>query len=354
MRAIRLTRQTWLALTAAVAFVVLALLIAVLPVPYVVYSPGSAYDILATDDEGQPMIRVEGIPAEPANGKLHMTTVAVTRADARTSLPEAVLAFLLPRRDALPRDAVYDPGKTSEQVRAEERRMMDTSQQDAVVAALRAAEVPVEQLPMISSVTVASPADERLRPGDLVLAVDGAAVTTPEEVATRITGQRAGEPIRFTVEREGRLVNADVVTAENPNSPGRAMIGVEIGLGYRYEPRVNFGISHDIGGPSAGLVFALAIYDQIAPADVLQGRSVAGTGRINPAGRVGPIGGLQEKIASAERADASVFLVPAANCRDLADLRTDLELIRVDTLQDAVTGLQALGNPARAAEVPRC
>ena len=354
MRSIKLTRQTWLALTAAVVFVVLALLIAVLPVPYVVYSPGTAYDVLADADADAPIVVLEGIPTHEVNGKLHMTTVAVTRPTARTSLPEAMLAFWLPARDALPRSAVYDPAKTGDEIRAEERLMMDTSQQDAIVAALREADVPVEELPMISVVIASGPSNGRLFPGDLILQVEGQPVRTPEEVRERLRDKEVGTSLRITVSREGRVVNADVTPMENPHEPGGAAIGVEVGVGYRFDPTVNFGVSHEIGGPSAGLVFALAIYEQITPEDVLQGRSVAATGQIGPDGRVGRIGGLHEKIAGAEREDVSVFLVPAPNCPDLQRLRTDLELIRVATLHDAVEGLAALGDPARSAEVPRC
>lgn len=354
MRSIRLTRQTWSALVSAVTFVVLALLIVVLPVPYVVYSPGRAYDILGVDERGTPTLQVEGLPTHPPTGKLHMTTVAVTRADARTSLPEAVLAFWLPRRDALPRDAVYDPGKTSAEVRAEDRVMMDTSQQDAVVAALREAGVPVEQLPVVSAVTVSGPANGVLQPADLIIAVDGYPTATPSEVGTRIRAGEIGEPVRLTIERDRRTLEVDVTTAVSPTDPALAWIGIEVGVGYRYAPRVTFGLDHHIGGPSAGLVFAVGLYDKISPGDLVDGRSIAGTGEIDPDGRIHPIGGLQEKIASAERVDASVFLVPAGNCRDIAGLGTDLEIIRVETLHDAVRGLQALNDPARAAEVPRC
>lgn len=354
MRSVRLSRQTWLALAAAVTFVVLALLITVLPVPYVVYSPGRAYDVLAVDAQGEPALQVEGLPTYPPTGELHMTTVAVTRADARASLPEAVMAFWLPRRDALPRDSVYDPGKTSEEVRAEERQMMDTSQQDATVAALREADVPVEQVPVVAAVTVSGPANGRLQPGDLILSVDGETTPNPADVGNRVRATAVGESVRFTVEREREILDVDVTTTAGPSDPAVAWVGIDVGTGFRYEPRIDFGLTHDVGGPSAGLVFALAIYDQISPDDLLQGRSVAGTGEIDPTGRVRPIGGLQEKIASAERVDASVFLVPGDNCRDLAGLRTDMDLIRAETLQDAIRGLRALGDPARVGEIPRC
>lgn len=350
---LRFTRQTWLALVAACAFVVFAVLIAIVPVPFVVYSPGRAYDVLGIDDRGRPLLSVQGIENFPTDGMMHMTTVSVTRPNASTSLPEAVLAFWLPKRDALPRAAVYDPGKSSEQVRAEERLLMNTSQQDAVVAALRAADQPVEELPVVSSVTVSAPAHGLLEPGDLILGVNGVDTATADEVREAIGSGGVGEVITITVERDRRTLPVEVRTIAGNRDPEIPVIGIEVGMGYRYVPRVHFGVNNEVGGPSAGLVFAVALYDRITPGDLLGGRSVAGTGNIDANGRVGSIGGLHEKIASAERAGASIFLVPAGNCRDLAGLRTSLDLIRVETLDDALEGLRYAGSP-NSARVSRC
>lgn len=351
--AFRFTRQTWLAMVSACAFVVLAALIAVVPVPFVVYSPGQAYNVLGTDPQGQPLLSVEGIETFPTHGELHMTTVAVTRADAHTNLPEALLAFWLPKRDALPRDAVYDPGKSSDQVRAEERLMMDTSQQDAVVAGLRAAGEPVEELPVVSSVTVSGPSFTRLQPGDLILAVDGDATETAEDVREAIRSRAVGEVTIILVERDRRTLPVEVRTRAGNRNPEVPVIGIEVSSGYRYTPRVHFGVDHEVGGPSAGLVFAVALYDQITPGDLLRGRTVAGTGDLGPEGWVRPIGGLREKVASAERVGATIFLVPAENCADVVGLPTSMDFIRVDTLDDALDGLRYAGS-ANTHRVPRC
>lgn len=354
MRRFRLTRQTRLSLAAAVGFVVLALLIAVLPAPYVLYSPGRAYAVAGPETNADPVIRIDGIATYPVHGQLHMTTVAVTRADARTSLAAAVYAYWAPNRDALPRDSVYDPGKTTEQVRAEERQMMDTSQQDATVAGLRAAHIPVEEVPVIAAVTLSGPANGQLVPGDLVLAVDGQPISSPQELRSLIQARRIGQPVRLGIERDRRPMDVEVVTVASNQDPERPVLGVQIGIGYRYSPTVTFGVSHDIGGPSAGVVFALAVFALVTPEDLLRGRSVAGTGEIQPDGHVQAIGGLQEKLAGAEAAGATIFLVPGANCGDLQGVRTKMELIRVDTLDDAINGLRHLGDPAAANLVPRC
>jgi Lon-like protease len=131
------TRQTWTAFVSALAFICLAVLLVLVPVPFVSWSPGGTRDTLGNVGQ-EPMIKVQGTDTYPTTGQLDMTIVAVTPADARLSLPQALLAYWLPHRDVLPRDAVYAPGKSAEEVENEDADMMETAQDDAVVAALRA------------------------------------------------------------------------------------------------------------------------------------------------------------------------------------------------------------------------
>ncbi|GAB3703897.1 YlbL family protein [Mariniluteicoccus flavus] len=349
-----LTRQTWTALASAIAFVGLALALALVPVPYVVYSPGRAYDVMGVDAQGQPILRVEGAQTFDTPGRLSMTTVAVSRSDSSASLPEVLLAHVLPSRDALPRDSVYQRGQSVDQVRSEEKRKMDTSQQDAVVAALRAARQPVEEWPVVSTVTVSGPANNKLRPGDLVLAVDGRQTRTVGDVQRAVASRSAGDTITFTVWRDRREQRVAITSTSRHNDPKAAAVGIDSGVGYRYPQTVRFGISQEVGGPSAGLVFALGLYDKLTPDPLLAGRNIAGTGTITADGVVGPIGGIQEKIAGAEEAGATVFVVPAANCADLAGVSTKLDLIRADTLATTIDALKKSANPATANQVPRC
>ena len=144
------------------------------------------------------------------------------------------------------------------------------------------------------------------------------------------------------------------VTVVSTTQEGQPVVGITLREGFRYGPRISFELGQRIGGPSAGLVFALAIYDKITPGELLGGRHVAGTGSINPAGDVGGIGAIQEKIAGAEDAGATVFLVPAPNCADLDGVRTDMTLVKVGTLRDAIAALETLQQPDGADRVPRC
>lgn len=347
--------QTLTALVSSATFFVLVMIVAVAPVPFVAWSPGRALDVAGRDNAGEPVIRVEGLPSAPINGHLRMTTVSVTSVDSHLGLLQAILNHAAPNRDVLPRRMVYPPNKSTQEVKAEEIRMMDDSQANAVIAALRAAGQVVEELPRVDAVSLSGPALNKLQPGDLITAVDGTPVKSTQDVGTRVRAHRIGTPVVFSVLRAGAEMGITVNAAAAPNNPDQAAVGIEVGLGYRYTPKVTYGLDPSIVGPSAGVIFSLAIYDLVTPdEDLLAGRDVAGTGTIRPDGTVGPIGGIQEKIQGAQRAGSKIFLVPAANCKDLAGVRTDMELVKVATLRDAITGLQKLKASQDGTGVPRC
>src|SRR5512132_1645822 len=347
------TRQTWTALVSALAFICLAVLLVVVPVPFVSWSPGGTRDTLGNVGN-EPMIKVQDVDTYPTTGQLDMTIVAITPADARLSLPQALLAYWLPHRDALPRDAVYAPGKSAEEVESEDADMMETAQDDAVVAALRADGRSVTEMPAIYSVTVGGPAHKLLLPGDLVVSVDGVATLDDDAVAKRIRAHSIGERVRFVVIRNKVQTDVSVTTVESNVQSDVPVVGITLATGYRYAPDISFDLGQQIGGPSAGLVFALAIYDKITNGPLLAGRHLAGTGKITPNGDVQAIGGIQEKISAAQKAGATAFFVPANNCRDLEGVRTTMTLIKGATLNDAIKAVQAVNSYGDGAVLPHC
>ena len=331
-----MTRQTWTALVSALLFVALAVPLAILPVPFVAWSPGGTANVLGEVD-GKPLISIEGVPTFPTSGQLDLTIVSGTSADGRLTLPEALFAYWLPGRDTLPRDAVFPPGQSADEVKAAEAEMMETSQGEAVVAALRAAGQPVEQLPAVFSVTVGGPAYDRLEPGDLVLSVNGVVTPDVDAVGDQIRSHRAGERVDFVVLRNRVETSVRVTATESATEAGTAVVGITLGQGYAYGPDITFDLGQQLGGPSAGLVFALGIYD-----------------KITAGGDVGAIGGTRQKLAAAERAGASVFLVPSGNCVDLAGVQTDLTVVKVSTLSQAIGQLRVLEVPGGEQRVTRC
>lgn len=340
------------AIASSVLFVALAALLVIIPVPYVAWRPGQTYDVLGTTESG-PVINVSGLPTYDTSGELLMTTVSATRVDASLSLPEAVFVYLANNSDAMPRDVIYPPGKSSTQVESEAVAMMDKSRSNATVAALRAAGVAVTELPRVEGVVLGGPSDGLLDPGDLILAVDDIEMATVEDVSARINTHAAGDLIVFTVLRAGQEEKVSVTSSASNEDATKPVVGISLDTGFQYAPTVTFGIDQSVTGPSAGLVFALGVYDRITETDLLGDRVVAGTGEIDPTGRVIKIGGIREKIAGAERDGADVFLVPEANCTDVGDLRSSALLVSIGTLKDAIAALQLI-NEGNTAEVPTC
>lgn len=347
-----MTRQTWVAFVAALVFVSLAAAMVLVPVPFVAWSPGDTHNTLQTEPQ---MIKISGAPTYPTTGNLDLVTVSETSADSRLTLPQAIFAYWRSHHDVLPRESVYPPGKTAGEVEGESVEMMTSAQGDAVVAGLREAGVPVKPMPVVAGVTVGGPAHKILKPGDLFVTIDGQPAKKVADVGKLISRHKAGETVAVTVLRDRKqTVRLKVPVVANTQRPKDVMVGITVSTGFSYGPDISFDLGQKIGGPSAGLMFSLAIYDRLTPGSLVGDRHIAGTGTITPSGEVGAIGGIQEKIGAAEKSGATVFLVPEVNCADLAGLDTDLNLIRVEKLAGAVTAIKALNDPTGSNRTPRC
>jgi Lon-like protease len=347
------TRQTWTAVVSSVVFIALASALAFAPIPFVAWTPGATYDVLGSSD-GKAVIQIDGITTYATTGEIRMTTVSQTRAEADLSLPEALFDYVMPHRDVLPRELVYAPGKTASQVADEEKTLMSTAQFDSVVAALRAASQPVQELPMVTAVRVSGPSNDKLQPGDLILMVDNVSVRTSADVVARIKDKGVGQKVVIEVQRQNARLSVTIDTVGSSSDGRVATIGVTVGTGYSYAPSVLFSIDPNVGGGSGGLMMSLAIYDKITPGDLLGGRVIAGTGTMDATGTVGPIGGIQEKIAGAEAAGAKVFFVPADNCQDTVGVSTSMTLVKVSTLKEAITALPLALDPSSGQRPPAC
>lgn len=341
-----------MAIVSSLLFAILAVSLVLIPVPYVARRPGQTIDVLANTDKG-PVIEVTDVATFDVTGELLMTTVSTTRVDSTLSLPEAVFASLAADSDVMPRDVIYPPGKSSEQVEDDAVRSMDDSRTDATVAALRAASMQVDELPRVSAVSLSGASADKLKPDDLILAVNAQSVSSRNDVREVVDRYRVGDTVVLTVLRDGAELDVAIVLGQSSTEPQRPVLGIELVPGFRYTPRVTFGIDPAVTGPSAGLVFALGIYDRITEGDLVAGEVVAGTGTIDPQGRVGAIGGAREKILGAERDGASVFLLPESNCVDVEGLETPLTVVKVSTLRDAISALQQI-NEGKTSEVPTC
>ncbi|GAA1311419.1 PDZ domain-containing protein [Pseudonocardia xinjiangensis] len=329
-----MNRRTWTLVVAGMLALALGVLAAAVPVPMVALGPGPTYDTLG-DVDGKPVVAVDGLQVFPTSGHLNMTTVSVTD---RLTLFSTLGLWAAGDRQVVPRSDVFPPEKTDEQVQQENTEQFAASEANAEVAALTELRVPTRVV--VGDLVPDSPAQGRLEVGDEIVAVSGQAVDSPAAVSSALASTKPGQSVTITYRRAGQQRDADVVLGSSPDRP-QGLLGVRPGI----EPqagdiRISLG---DIGGPSAGLMFALAVIDKLTPGNLADGRFVAGTGTIAPDGQVGPIGGIPFKMRAARDAGATVFLVPADNCAEAAaNAPAGLELVRVANLQDALTGLDAL------------
>ena len=311
------------------------------PPPYAIESPGPTVDVLGELD-GEPLIEVAEAVTYEATGSLLVTTVSVFGGPGREiSLTRLVLSWLSGRDGVVPVESLYPADRTAEEIEDLLTAQMVSSQENATIAALRELgyEVPVE-LAVVATVAGGS-AEGVLAEGDVLVAAGGVPVPSVEELSRVLRAAPSGTGLRVTVRRDGELVDLTVVTGDD--GAGGSRLGVDLRLDYEVPVDVTVGID-DVGGPSAGLVFALGIIETLTPAALTGGERIAGTGTITAEGVVGPISGITKKLAAAARDDAGFFLVPLANCGDVQDAVPDgVRLVGVSTLADARAAVAAIG-----------
>jgi len=248
----------------------------------------------------------------------------------------------------VPESELFAPGQTQQQAQQQDTQQMTGSQQDATAAALTVLHIPYQTQVVVVAAQQGYPADGVLRAGDVITAVDGRAVTGQPELTSLVAARPAGSTLTLTIVRKGRTQAVQVGTKE---SGGRPVMGVQVTEQYKFPFTVNFNVG-EIGGPSAGMMFALGIVDKLTPMNLTGGRFIAGTGEITPSGQVQAIGGIQQKMVGARNAGATIFLAPASNCSDVRGaIPAGLRVVRVSTLNQAVTDLEAL---KAGRSVPSC
>jgi PDZ domain-containing protein len=314
--------------------VALAVVAVTVPVPLVALGPGPTFNTL-TDVDGKPVVAVTDLPTYPTSGNLNMTTVSVTD---RLTLATALSFWGSSGQQVVPRSAIYEPGKTEEQVQEKNAADFTSSEINAESAAVQ--ELGLPSVPAVADVVEGSAADGKLKAGDRLVSVNGTAVASPDAVNTLLQATKPGDPATVAFTRDDA---PQTVTVTLGSGDGRAQ-GV-LGVMLAVLPKaggvaINLG---GVGGPSAGLMFSLGIVDKLTPGPLTGGRFVAGTGAIDAQGTVSNIGGIQFKMAAARAAGATVFLLPAGECAEaVAAAPAGLQLIKVGTLHDAVTALDDL------------
>jgi Lon-like protease len=346
-----MSRHSWTLVVAGLLLVALASVASLLPVPYARLVPGPTTNTLGTED-GKPLINIEGRRTYPAKGRLELTTVEVTSSEYRMGLIEALAGWLRSDVAIVPRETVHPEDLSAEEIKQQNAEEMELSQQHATYAALRQLRIPAKARVVVASVVKGTPAVGKLHAADVIVAVDGQPIGTPDEVRAAVRRHRPGEDVTFDLVRSGSDRKVTVRAAGAEDDPERAFVGIEADQAYDFPFTVDIQLE-DVGGPSAGLMFALGIIEKLGADDVTGGATIAGTGTIDDGGSVGPIGGIGMKVLGAKRAGATAFLVPAENCRAAsANAPAGVRLIRVGSLRDALEALEGLRDGAR--DVPLC
>jgi Lon-like protease len=328
---------------AAILLVALLSVAVLLPAPYVTMKPGQTVDTLADTDRG-PIIEF-GPKAKTydTTGELRMTTVSVTSPDSDVNLSQAIRAWFDSDTALVPRDLVYPPEQTVEEAEEETHLEMTGSQSSAQIAGLTEAGYDVELVVQVMSVTQDGPSDGKLEAGDRITRVEGKTVADSGAAIAAIRDREPGDPVDLTIERDGDPRQVTVTTEPSPDDESVPLIGIVVSTVGDFPFTIKYNVDPAIGGPSAGAMFALAIYDKLRPGSLTGGQVIAGTGEIDVDGKVGSIGGIQQKIVAAENAGADLFLVPKDNCDEALDADVEgIELMEIDTLHQARLDLEEL------------
>jgi Lon-like protease len=344
--------RTVVMLIALFSAVLIAALTALLPVKYAVLHPGPVLNTLGAV-KGKKLIVITGRKTYPTSGQLDLTTVSVVGGPDRPITLVQVISGWLDRTTAVvPQEEVFAPGQTQQQSDAENKAEMVSSQESATAAAMATLGIKVPTILTVDGVEPSAPAAKVLEQGDVIRTVNGKAITDLAKLRTVLEATKAGADVEIEVRRKSADKSLTVKTIPSPQD-GRTVLGVFIDPTFSFPFSVKIQIE-DIGGPSAGTMFALGIIDTLTEGDLTGGKKIAGTGTIDADGLVGPIGGIRQKLVGARRAGARYFLAPADNCVEVRKHVPDgLTVVKVDTLTTARDAVAAIAQN-RANTLPGC
>ncbi|WP_348787269.1 PDZ domain-containing protein [Leifsonia sp. NPDC080035] len=348
----------WAAVAVAL---VLSLVLALAPAPFVIEQPGPVFNTLGTDQsvgsdpskDAKPLISIPDKTTYPTSGSLDLLTVSVVgNPESRPSWFEIVRAWFDPSRAVQPIDAVFPPGTTTEQSNAQNAALMVDSQQDAVAAALNQLGYEFPQSVAVKQVIEKTPAAAVLKEGDEITSVNGDSVKSIQGLRSLVAKNGTDKPAEIGIVRDGA---ASTVSLTPTEANGQPVLGIGAGMDYTFPFDVKIQLDN-VGGPSAGQMFALGIIDKLTPGELNGGKRVAGTGTIDNAGTIGAIGGIRQKMyAARDTGGASYFLAPASNCDEVTGhIPAGLHVFAVKTLSDSLKALKAVSSGGSTASLPTC
>lgn len=309
-----------------------------LTVPYAAEGPGPMFDTLG-EVEGTPVVEVDGAEVDDTAGELRMTTVSVR---SNMTLAQALGRWLTTDDTLVPVEQVFPPGLSPDEVEQLNQQAFTSSEAAATVAAMNHLGRPVEIA--VVDVLPDSAASGIIEPEDVIVGVDGSSVDKPGQVQELVRAKEPGDRVTVELQRDGERVSEVIELGASPQDEKTPMLGVLMGSQPTDGVEVDYNLQ-DIGGPSAGMIFSLAVIDKLSDGELNAGRKVAGTGTIAEDGTVGPIGGIGHKVRAAAADDVELFLAPAANCAEALSGNGDGDMViaKVDTLEDAIDAMADFG-----------
>ena len=315
-----------------------------LPSPFVILSPGTPQNILGS------AITINGAKTYPTTGKLSVTSVMVTDPDSYITGFDVLYGWFDKNRAVLPRAEVYPKGESTAQSIKKGAVEMSSSQSNATAAALSYLGYQSTSKLVIVEVNEKSNAYKSLLALDQVISIDDKTFNSQSEIIEFLDKKTPGDLVGIKVLRSGSEV-VDKKIKLSARVDGTAFIGINIEQKFVFPIDVKIKLA-ETGGPSGGLIFALGVIEKLTPNDLIKSRNIAGTGTITSEGKVGPIGGIAEKIIGANRDGVKIFLTPAQNCRDIKDQNQltntggpgEMKIVPVATLTEAISVLNLPAN----------
>lgn len=326
------------------AFIVLlAFFLSTFQLPYYIYKPGSA-------DALKPIVEV--VDGYQSEGDMHLVTVSGGRA---TPI-QLLWAKLLSYHEIQPLEEVRPKGISDEEYRRAQLQMMENSQESSTVVAYEAAnkKITIEYNGIyVVSVRKGMPAEGKLEMGDRITGIDGHTIKEADDLTSYIDDKQAGDEISMEINRNEQIIEVSLTLGKYEELDNKVGMGIELvtNRDVKVEPEVHFS-SGNIGGPSAGLMFALEIYDQLTEEDLTKGYQVIGTGALDYQGNVLRIGGIDKKVVAADRMGSDIFFAPyeggaSDSNYELAkqtaeEIDTDMKIVPIDTFNEALNYLKEL------------
>ena len=334
----------------AAVFIFALLVVAMVPSPYVIERPGQSFNVMS-EVSGVPVISSSDLESYASDSRLDILTVSlVGNRDVGPTWLQVLSAWLDPAQSVVPMDEIFPPNLSAEEISAESSAMMETSQQEAVAAALTHLGYEIPRVIYVSTVFESTPASGKLVAGDFIDTVNGTAVFDLDALKAEIQ-KSDGSALEVQVSRDGQSLALSITPELKDES---WVLGVLVGYNYDFPVDLQLELGN-VGGPSGGMMFALGIIDTLTEGSLAGDSHIAGTGTISASGEVGPIGGIRLKMIAAERSGADLFIGPRSNCPQIiGNIPNDLDVVVVESLDQALEVVALLSQQSDLGQEFRC